>query len=116
MEFWKLSLVGGCAGVKYRNTPTNGYVSKREARRATDLKLLEKAGQITRLQEQVPFVLAPAVMLDGKKKPALRYVADFVYEEEGQRIVEDAKGVRTRDYRIKRHLMKSVLGIEVREV
>ena len=101
---------------KYRNTPTNGYASKREAKRADDLKLLEKAGHITELQQQVTFVLAPAVMLDGRQKPKLKYIADFVYWEGHRMVVEDVKGAKTAVYRVKRHLMKHVHGIEVKEV
>ena len=100
---------------KYRNTPTNGYASKREAKRAADLKLLEKAGQISDLQEQVDFVLAPAVTLDGRQKPKIKYRADFVYIQDGKKVIEDCKGYRTPVYRLKRHLMLSVLGLEVRE-
>ena len=58
-------------------------------------------------------------MLDGKAKPAVRYVADFVYQEQGAQVVEDVKSVVTRKhpvYRLKKHLMKHVHGIEVREV
>ena len=63
------------------------------------------------------FELAQAVVLDGRKRPPLRYVADFVYRDSaGQMVVEDVKGVRTQGYRIKRHLMLAVHGIEVREV
>lgn len=105
---------------KYGNKKTErfGIVfdSKREAERYCALVMLERAGQITDLQRQVAFVLAPPVKLAGRTKPALRYVADFVYTERGNRVVEDAKGVRTEAYRIKRHLLMSVHGIEIREV
>jgi hypothetical protein len=111
--------------MKYRNQPcqigNEKYRSKREAKRHQDLLLLQKAGQISELQREVPFILAPAVKLDGRTKPALRYFADFVYVKRddelsiGLRVVEDCKGVRTPTYRIKRHLMRSIHGIEVLE-
>lgn len=106
--------------MKYRNKPcqigAEKYRSQREAKRHQDLLLLEKAGHITELAREVVFQLAPAVVLDGRKKPALRYTADFVFETpDGWRVVEDCKGVRTQVYRIKRHLMKSIHGIEVQE-
>ena len=92
------------------------FDSKAEARRYTDLILLEKAGQISGLTCQVPFELAPSVKYQGDKraKPPLRYVADFVYCENGVIVVEDCKGVLTDGFRIKRHLMKWVKGIDVR--
>jgi hypothetical protein len=103
-----------------RKTVVDGitFDSVREASRWNDLKWLEKAGKISRLERQVTYVLAPSVLLHGeaKKKPALRYVADFRYVAAGSPnvIVEDAKGRDTPVSRIKRHLMKSVHGIDVR--
>lgn len=96
----------------------DGYTfdSQREARRYGELKLLEQAGDISGLALQVPFVLASAIKLDGRRKPALRYYADFAYLEKGALVVEDVKGVRTPVYKIKRHLMATVHGIEVEEI
>lgn len=92
--------------------------SQREAKRYGELKLLERAGEISDLRTGVYFVLAPAAKLHGEKatKPALRYKADFVYMRNGEQIVEDAKGFQTPVYRTKKHLMKTVLGIDVIEV
>ena len=96
------------------------FHSIRERNRYIVLKEKQNKGQIKGLKLQVVFVLADAVVLDGRKRPALKYVADFVYDDvtSGQaiRIVEDSKGFRTADYRIKRHLMMSVHSIEVKEV
>lgn len=100
---------------KYGNKPTDGYASKREANRAQEIKLLERAGLISELREQVVFELAPSVVVQGRKRPPLRYIADFVYIEDGMQVVEDAKGFRPDSYRIKRHLMMSVHGIEIKE-
>jgi hypothetical protein len=47
---------------------------------------------------------------------AVKYVADFVYEENGKLIVEDTKGFRTKDYIIKRKLMLWVHGIQIKEI
>ena len=107
---------------KYHNVRTTDsegvtHDSKREAAHWEVLKLLEQSGQISELQRQVSFELAQAVVLDGRKRPPLRYVADFVYRDSaGRVVVEDVKGVRTQGYRIKRHLMRVAYGIEVREV
>lgn len=104
---------------KYHSHPTifNGktYSSKKEAMRAQGLYLLERTGIITDLREQVVYVLAPSVHVQGRKRPPLRYVADFVYTQGGNLVIEDVKGVRTDVYRIKRHLMKSVLGLDILE-
>jgi hypothetical protein len=104
---------------KYGNKRTNGYASKREAKRAEELKLLEAAGEIINLREQVAFELIPTQI--GER--ACKYVADFVYEllpEDPKaapiRVIEDAKGYRDPVYRIKRKLMKHVHGITIREV
>ena len=99
----------------------DGHASKREEKRAAELRMMEKAGIIENLQEQVPFLLLPTVYAraDGSyfrwfeaenKKEAERmagekltlvekpvyYVADFVYEvaQDGRQVVEDAKGFK----------------------
>lgn len=104
---------------KYSNIPAvRGdikFASRREAARYDELVKLEAAGIISNLQLQVPFVLAPPVVIAGKKVKACRYIADFVYETAGERIVEDVKGMVMPIYRLKRHLMKSVLGIDILE-
>ncbi|RQQ98974.1 DUF1064 domain-containing protein [Burkholderia stagnalis] len=73
------------------------------------------AGEISDLERQVVFVLAESVVIDGRKKPALRYIADFVYERDGNTVIEDVKGMVTREYRIKRHLM-AVRGLQIVEI
>lgn len=109
-------------GQKYHNkkvTLPDGQVfdSRAEHRHWLYLQALQRAGEISDLQCQVPFVLAPAVKLGGRTKPALRYVADFVYRDKaGAQVVADVKGASTDVWRIKRHLMMTVHGIEVMEV
>lgn len=91
------------------------FDSKREAERWCELRLLERAGEIKELQRQVSFELIPA-QKNGKVKP-VKYVADFTYETRyGKYVVEDAKGVRTEVYKIKKKLMLERYGIEVVEV
>jgi hypothetical protein len=96
------------------------FDSSKEARRYQELKLLERTGQISNLTLQPTFVLAPLAILHGRKKPALRYVADFQYtKSDGVILVEDVKSKITKEnraYRIKIHLMKSVLGLDVEEI
>ncbi len=104
-----------------RKTVIDGHTfdSKREATRYDVLKLLERAGQITGLELQPRFELIPKQRRDdGKPERACEYVADFRYTDTrtGQTVIEDAKGMRTRDYILKRKLMLQVHGISVREV
>lgn len=111
---------------KYHNQhvrTSDGIVhdSQWEATRWTELKLLERAGKIKNLNRQVKFVLIPKqVEYVGKKVKVVErecsYIADFVYQENGQTIVEDTKGLRTKDYIIKRKLMLYMHGIKIREV
>jgi hypothetical protein len=95
----------------------DGYTfhSKREAARYLKLAIEQRVGIITDLCLQVPYVLAPAVVIAGRKRPPMRYVADFTYLRDGIFVVEDVKAVITEGYRIKRHLMKSVHGIDILE-
>lgn len=107
---------------KYGNIKSadmSGFVhdSRREAQRADELLLMQRAGVITDLHQQVPFILIPKQKLsNGKTEQMCKYVADFTYFENGRYIVEDAKGKRTAEYIIKRKLMKYVHNIEIREV
>lgn len=106
---------------KYRNRKTerDGIVfdSKREADRYTQLRLLERAGKIHGLALQPSFTLVDSRRNAlGKVERAVVYVADFLYFEGDSRVVEDAKGVRTPDYVIKRKLMLDRHGITVKEV
>jgi len=105
---------------KYRNVKTvvDGitFDSKREADRYCELKLLQRAGKITDLRLQVPFELQPAFTVNGKKVRPIHYIADFVYKENGQYIVEDAKGHRTKEYMLKRKMYAYKYGREIKEV
>lgn len=103
------------------------FDSVKEHRRWCELKVLERAGKIRDLRRQVDFELIPpqrepdAVGKRGGVKKgriierACIYRADFVYLENGQTVVEDAKGVRTKDYKIKKKLMLYVHGIRIKE-
>lgn len=109
------------------------FDSKKEAKRYQELRILEKAGEIKNLQRQVKFLILPEqrevsaeIYKSGPRKGQLKpgkllersieYVADFVYTQDGQTIVEDTKGFRTKDYIIKRKLMLWVHGIRIREI
>lgn len=96
------------------------FDSKKEADRYMELIRLLRANLITDLELQKPFILAPSVILNGRKKPPIRYVADFYYaNSQGEVVVEDVKSSFTKTlpvYRIKSHLMKSIHNIDIIEV
>lgn len=93
------------------------FASKLEAKRYGELRMLERAGWISDLQLQPKFELIPSQRnADGRAERPVTYVGDFSYIEGGRRVVEDAKGMRTKDYIIKRKLLLRVHGITVREV
>ena len=88
------------------------FDSKREASRYQELQLLEQAGEIINLRLQVPFELIPK----SKYGMPIRYIADFTYNDlNGQLIVEDAKGVKTPVYRLKRRMMAEIYNIDIKE-
>ena len=110
---------------KYRNRKTQieniVFDSKKEAQRYCELKLLEKKGEISQLQRQVPFELIPAeVGADKKKLRSIVYIADFVYltDKDGvpRKHIEDVKGVKTAVYRLKKRLMWHLYRINIEEV
>lgn len=123
---------------KYRNNVTmtsDGikHASQKEASRWCELKLLQRAGKISDLDRQVEFELIPALyetyerygkngqrLKDGVRliERACVYVADFVYtdNETGNRVIEDTKGVRTKDYILKRKMMLYFHGIRIKEI
>lgn len=92
----------------------------KEFRRWQELKLLERAGEIADLHRQVPFLLIPAQRdANGRViEREVKYIADFCYVDMRalERVVEDTKGVRTKEYVIKRKLMLRTYGIRIREV
>lgn len=124
---------------KYYNIKTRASDGKvldsvKEARRYEELLMLQKAGKIRGLETQVDYELVPAQyefyerysdktgerLKDGCRlvERAVYYIADFVYTdvETGKSIVEDTKGVKTKEYIIKRKLMYAVHGIRIKEV
>lgn len=104
---------------KNRKLTIDGEVfdSQKEARRYRELALLQRAGQISDLKRQVRYELIPTQRIGGKVvEKSCVYIADFVYTENGETVVEDTKGFRTKEYIIKRKLMLYVHGIRIREV
>lgn len=100
-------------GSKYGNRRTEvdgiSFASAKEARRWSELRLLERAGQISGLERQVRY------RMEVRGVPVTTYVADFRYEREGGYVVEDAKGFATDVYKLKKKLMRAVFDIEIQE-
>ena len=127
-------------GRKYHNKPTERvtpagnvlrFDSQKEARRFDELSALERAGTIRDLRMQVDFTLQEAYTDgEGHRVRAIRYRADFTYEKvRGDPwteyngsfwvlVVEDVKSraTRTKDYIMKRKLMKERFNIDIQEV
>lgn len=113
---------------KYGATRVGGHASRKEHNRAAQLRMMQRAGVISDLREQVPYELIPAQYADGVDSKgrhkrvcierSCKYIADFVYVDNttGQTVVEDTKGVRTKEYIIKRKLMLAVHGICIKEI
>jgi len=99
--------------LKYKNirTALDGIVfdSQREAKRYGELKLLERAGEISGLQLQPRF----PIVINGVK--VCTYVADFQYRTPSGPVTEDVKGMKTPIYNLKKKLVKAVHGIEILE-
>lgn len=104
-----------------RKTTVDGFTfdSKKEAKRYLELKQMEKDGLIHNLQLQVPFVLIPSfeIEIDGKKRKRrnIRYIADFVYYEDGNKVVEDVKGRKTDVYKLKKKLFEYKYKVTIKE-
>lgn len=93
------------------------FDSIKECQRYCELKLMQRAGVISDLQMQVSFELIPSQRIDGKVvERAVNYIADFVYQQNGLKVVEDTKGYKTPEYIIKRKLMLCIHGIRIREI
>ncbi len=118
------------------------FDSQREACRYNELKILERSGAIENLELQKKYLLIPAqyetvetgeyYKIGAKKgqpktkevciEQSLVYNADFVYNENGKTVVEDAKGFRDpasavyAKFVIKRKLMLHIYGIRIREI
>lgn len=105
------------------------FDSGRERDRYIALMILQRGKYIQNLRRQVPFQLLPpiyeerVVQLKTKTKiekrlvqKGVNYIADFVYERDGKTIVEDTKGYRTKDYILKKKMMRALLGIDINEI
>lgn len=91
------------------------FDSAKESKRYAKLRDMADAGKIQGLRLQVPFELVPSFECDGVKYRGMKYVADFVYYRDGKQVVEDVKGVKTPEYKLKKKLMAYVNHINIEE-
>ncbi len=98
---------------KYRAKPMQidglRFPSQKEGKRYLELRELARLGKIQNLELQPRYRLA----VGGNH--VCDYVADFRYFAEGKMVVEDVKGFKTRVYKLKKRLMKAILGIDIFE-
>ena len=100
-----------------RKTSVDGieFDSAKEAKRYTRLRDMEDEGKIQHLRLQVPFELVPSFECDGVKYRGMKYVADFVYVRDGKQVVEDCKGFKTAEYKLKKKLMAFINHVNIEE-
>ena len=98
---------------KYRNVKVDldghKFDSKKEANRYAELKMLMRAREVTDLEVHPRYDL----IINGTK--ICSYIPDFRYKRAGALVIEDVKGVRTKEYLLKKKLMKALHNVEVVE-
>ena len=92
------------------------FDSQKEKNRYIGLKQLEKLGVIQNLQRQVKYELQPSFKLNKKTIRSITYVADFVYIQDGVEVIEDVKGMRTKEYLLKKKLFEYKYQKEIKEI
>ncbi len=86
-----------------------------ERDRYLHLKLLERAGEISNLEIQVPYQLLPTQ--EGER--GVKYIADFRYQQDGKTVIEDTKSAITKklpDYILKRKMMLFFHDVKIKQV
>lgn len=89
------------------------FPSKKEAARYSDLKLLWMSGAVLYFDCQVAFELNE-VNVDGDK-PVIYYLDFLVTWDDGSITFEDVKGMRTKEYKIKKRLFESMYPFKITE-
>lgn len=107
---------------KYKNKKVNAYGktwdSKKELKRYEELLKMQDKGQITSLFIQQKFELQPSFKLNGKTVRAISYIADFVYYDNAKQewVTEDTKGMRTKEYLLKKKMFMYRYGRVIKEI
>ena len=92
------------------------FDSKKEAARYSELKILLKAGLIFDLELQPVYEIQPSYKRQGKTVRAIKYLADFRYQENGKTVVEDVKGFKTDMYKLKKKLVEYKFDVIIKEL
>lgn len=92
------------------------FDSVKEKNRYIGLKQLERLGVIQNLQRQVKYELQPSFKLNEKTIRSITYIADFVYIQDGVEVIEDVKGMRTKEYLLKKKLFEYKYQKEIKEI
>jgi hypothetical protein len=87
------------SGTERRSLDGRVFDSAAERDRYAELLMLERAGKIAKLELQPRFEIIPKTV---KGTRAHHYTADFRYIENGVCVIEDVKGVKTKDYILRR--------------
>lgn len=100
---------------KYKaiKTEVDGFIfdSRAEARRYSELILAERAGEISNLS------LQPVFPIIVNEKKIGKYIADFQYiDRDGNRVIEDVKGISTPVYKLKKKLVEAIHEINITEI
>lgn len=104
---------------KNRKVERNGvqYDSKKEAARGAVLELKQRAGEVSELKRQVKFILQDSFKIPSKKTKQgfetikeIAYVADFTYFMNGEFYIEDVKGYKTPEYKIKAKMLRKKIA------
>lgn len=117
--------------IKFKKTPKyfnkkiknefGTFDSEKEYKVFLELRNREKFGEIKNLQHTVTFDLLPTIKTGKKTYRKIVYKADFVYEENGEKVVVDVKAfskkknkfITTKDFQLKKHMMLHFHGIEI---
>ena len=92
------------------------FDSVKEKNRYIGLKQMEKLGVIQNLQRQVKYELQPSFKLNGKTIRTITYIADFVYVQDDVEVIEDVKGMRTKEYLLKKKMFEYKYQKEIKEI
>lgn len=80
------------------------FPSRKEANRYSELKLLQRAGEVVFFLMQVPFWLPGNVT----------YRVDYqIFWADGRVSFEDVKGVKTKDFIMKKKMVESLYPVEI---
>jgi len=105
---WAINKVNNKYWAKKKSVDNITFHSTKEANRYSELKLLEKAWNISDLILQPKFLLQESFKIEWVKFWAINYISDFQYKQWDKIIVEDVKWVLTDIYKLKKKLFLKI--------